>query len=1097
MRPRDVSFVADNPGGDHDTRATVEALRRELAEARQQIKAGERRHKMILNSAVDYAIITLDLDGRVTEWNAGAQNIIGWSKAEMLGHRADVFFTEEDRRAGVPEAEMRATLEQGIGNDERWHVRKDGSCFWGNGKMMPLKDQDGVLQGFIKVVRDRTEQRLAAEKVRSDAEFLRSVLASSADCIKVLDLDAKLTFMSEGGQRVMEVTDFNDIQGCPWPDLWQGPGNEDAKAAVDVARGGGTGHFRGRAETMAGTPRFWDVQVTPIFGADNKPEKLLAVSRDITAMQIAEEALQESEAHWRGLFERLHEGLILGELVRDAQGQVTDWRYLDVNPAWGTQVGISPADAVGQTICTLFPSIEDAWVTEMARVVETKKPTQFLRQIGSIGRWYEGRAFPLHDDRFAVLFVEVTEREVAQQRRTALLELDDRLHDMDEPGGMTFVAAEIIGRTLAVDRAGYGTMVDGSVMVDIVRDWTAEGQSSVIGRHDLRRFGSYHENLRRGEAVAVDDTRQDDRVVTLTFDAFDIHAMINLPLLEQGRLVALLFVTSATPRQWSVDEVAFVRDVAERTRSLVQRRRAERALLDLAASLEQQVEHRTRERDRLWRLSRDPFLICDAQGVWLSINPAWTELLGWAEAELLGRTSEWIEHPDDRARTRANIRTVAAGGTSQRFENRFRASDDSYRWFSWTAVETEGLIYCVARDITEERALAETRERLEEQLRQSQKMEAVGQLTGGLAHDFNNLLTGVSGSLELLQTRIAQGRIKDVDRYVTAAQGAARRAAALTHRLLAFSRRQTLAPKPTDVNRLVRGMEELVQRTVGPAITVENTAAVGLWSTLVDAGQLENALLNLCINARDAMPDGGKITIETANRWLDIRVAQDRDIEPGQYVSLCVSDTGTGMAQEVIDKAFDPFFTTKPIGQGTGLGLSMIYGFAKQSGGLVRIYSELGQGTMVCIYLPRHLGEEDSAEELPDLTDAPRAEQGQTVLVVDDEPTVRMLVTEVLEDLGYVAVEAGDGAAGLKVLQSNARIDLLVTDVGLPGGINGRQLADAARIDRPDLKILFITGYAENAVLSHGHLDPGMHVLTKPFALEALASRLKDLINRR
>ena len=354
----------------------------------------------------------------------------------------------------------------------------------------------------------------------------------------------------------------------------------------------------------------------------------------------------------------------------------------------------------------------------------------------------------------------------------------------------------------------------------------------------------------------------------------------------------------------------------------------------------------------------------------------------------------------------------------------------------------------------------------------------------------------MTGSLELLQTRIAQGRINDVDRYVNAAQGAAKRAAALTHRLLAFSRRQTLDPKPTDVNRLVHGMEELVRRTMGPAITVEPmVGSAGLWPTLVDAGQLENALLNLCINARDAMPDGGRLTIETANRWMDERMARERDLPPGQYVSLCVSDSGAGMTPDVIAKAFDPFFTTKPIGMGTGLGLSMIYGFARQSGGQVRIYSEVGQGAMVCIYLPRHLGEAAAAELAPELVDAPRAEEGQTVLVVDDEPTVRMLVTEVLEDLGYRALEAAEGASGLQVLQSDARIDLLVTDVGLPGGMNGRQLADAARVARPGLKVLFITGYAENAVLSHAHLDPGMHVLTKPFAMEALASRIKELID--
>jgi signal transduction histidine kinase len=361
-------------------------------------------------------------------------------------------------------------------------------------------------------------------------------------------------------------------------------------------------------------------------------------------------------------------------------------------------------------------------------------------------------------------------------------------------------------------------------------------------------------------------------------------------------------------------------------------------------------------------------------------------------------------------------------------------------------------------DTLEERIAARSRELMEteEQLRQSQKMEAVGQLTGGLAHDFNNLLTGITGSLEMLQTRLQQGRLKDLERYISAAQGAGRRAAALTHRLLAFSRRQSLDPKPTDVNRLVAGMEELIRRTMGPAIKVEIVGTMGVWSTLVDPNQLENALLNLCINARDARPRGGRLIIETANKWLDDRAARTRDLAPGQFISLCVSDNGTGMPPEVIRRAFDPFFTTKPIGQGTGLGLSMIYGFARQSGGQARIYSEVGQGTMVCIYLPRHHGAaEDPADAAEDPADAAaalrplRAEQGETVLIVDDEPTVRMLVADVLEEFGYTAIEATDGAAGLRIMQSGVRIDLLVTDVGLPGGMNGRQVADAGRVTRP------------------------------------------------
>ena len=518
------------------------------------------------------------------------------------------------------------------------------------------------------------------------------------------------------------------------------------------------------------------------------------------------------------------------------------------------------------------------------------------------------------------------------------------------------------------------------------------------------------------------------------------------------------------------------------------------ALAELNATLEQQVEDRTRDRDRMWRLSTDIMLVADFNARIEAVNPAWTTLLGWAPEDLLGADFLSLVHPEDVAATVAEVGKLADGITTLRFQNRYRSRDGGYRWLSWTAVPDDRFIHAVGRDIQAEKEQAEALWRTEEALRQSQKMEAVGQLTGGIAHDFNNLLAGITGSLELLSTRIAQGRLKDLDRYIVTAQGAAGRAAALTHRLLAFARRQTLDPKPTNVNRLIAGMEELIRRTVGPAITVEVVGAAGLWTTLIDPNQLESVLLNLCINARDAMPDGGRITIETSNRWLDERMARERDMQPGQFLSLCVTDTGTGMTPEVAGRAFDPFFTTKPIGQGTGLGLSMTYGFVRQSGGQVRIYSEPGIGTSICLYLPRHSGEEADAVPVSVPAAAPRAEQGETVLVVDDEPTVRILVREVLEDLGYIAIEAAEGATGLQVLRSDRRIDLLVTDVGLPGAMNGRQLADAGRALRPGLRVLFITGYAENAVLSHGHLEPGMQVLTKPFAMDALTSRIRAMI---
>jgi PAS domain S-box-containing protein len=475
-------------------------------------------------------------------------------------------------------------------------------------------------------------------------------------------------------------------------------------------------------------------------------------------------------------------------------------------------------------------------------------------------------------------------------------------------------------------------------------------------------------------------------------------------------------------------------------------------------------------------------------------------------------------HPDDLTVAQQRWRSALSSGEIYETEFRLKRRDGIFRWHLARAVpirDTEGQIIRwvgtntdiqdqkeVSAALTDINATLESRvnertrqlQEAEEKLRQAHKMEAVGQLTGGLAHDFNNLLQGITGALDRIQNRIAGGRLNDVDRFLKAAVDAANRAAALTHRLLAFSRRQTLDPRPAHVNHLIAGLEDLIHQTMGPAIEVAVACADDLWLTKIDVPQFESALLNLCINARDAMPDGGKLAIETANRRLDEAAALERDVLPGEYVTVSVADTGTGMTPDVIARAFDPFFTTKPLGRGTGLGLSMIYGFVRQSGGQVRIYSEVALGTAVRIYLPRHFGAIE--KEAPALDGRMDRGSGETVVVVDDDPTVRMLVTEVLAENSYHIMEATDGPSATKLMESDRRIDLLITDVGLPGGMNGRQIADAARVRRPDLKVLFITGYAENTAIKNGHLEPGMAVLAKPFTMSTLGTKVRSMLVR-
>ncbi|GJD79762.1 PAS domain-containing protein [Methylobacterium gregans] len=787
---------------------------------------------------------------------------------------------------------------------------------------------------------------------------------------------------------------------------------------------------------------------------DGRPLRFNGVARDVTEQRAARDALLEREERYRALFEAIDDGFCIIEFIDGPHGPFGDYVHVEANPGYERHTGIS--GIVGRRLRDMVGEEADGWAELYGGVLRTGVPIRFERFFVAADRHIEvsaSRIEPANRRQVSVLFRDVTARKRAEAA----------LRDSEEQ--FRVLAQTVPNQVWAARPDGHLHWFNERVYAYAGLDLHAVAGTDPWGRivhpDDLpAASAAWTRALAAGTAY---DTEFRLRRADGAWRWFQVEAA---PVRDAGGAITGWVGTNT--------------DIDERRRRAVE--------------LERQVAERTADRNALWQLSRDLMLRCTFEGTITAVNPAWTEMLGWRENELLGKSLFDLVHPDDLASTLAGAQELREGTSHARFDNRFRARDGSYRWIMWSTRPSDGMINAVGRDFTAERAQAETLARTEEALRQSQKMEAVGQLTGGLAHDFNNMLAGIVGSLELMQTRLLQGRVGDLERYIGAAQGAAKRAAALTHRLLAFSRRQTLAPRPTNLNRLVESMVELVRRTVGPSVTVETVGAGGLWATLIDPGQLENALLNLCINARDAMPEGGRIVVETANRWLDDRAARERDLDPGQYVALCVSDNGTGMTPDVAARAFDPFFTTKPMGEGTGLGLSMIYGFVRQSGGQVRIYSEVGAGTMVCLYLPRYLGAAEDAEPLPDLAEAGRARAGETVLVVDDEPTVRMLVTEVLEDLGYAAIEAADAAAGLKVLRSDVRIDLLISDVGLPGGMNGRQMVDAARVGRPDLKVLFITGYAENAALNHGHLAPGMQVLTKPFALDTLANRIRGLI---
>lgn len=519
-------------------------------------------------------------------------------------------------------------------------------------------------------------------------------------------------------------------------------------------------------------------------------------------------------------------------------------------------------------------------------------------------------------------------------------------------------------------------------------------------------------------------------------------------------------------------------------------KRASDALAAVNATLEERVERRTAERDRMWRLSKDIMLVADLQGTLSAVNPAFTTILGWLESEVLATPLLDLVHPDDRESTTRQIEVLRLGGQVYRFENRYRRKNGSWCNLSWTASPDDQYIHAVGRDISTDLARMEAMRRTEAALQQAQKMETIGKLTGGVAHDFNNLLQVIGGNLQLIARR-ADG-LPEIKKRVENAMNGVERGAKLASSLLSFARRQPLEPKAVKIGRLLGSMEDMMRRALGEEIDVEMVISGGLWTTEVDPAQLENAILNLAINARDAMDGAGRLTIEVANAALDAAYcAAHPEVAPGQYVLLAVSDTGSGMPQEVIDQAFEPFFSTKPEGKGTGLGLSMVYGLVKQSGGHVKIYSEVGEGTTVKIYLPRSLQAEDHAGEQL----AQPANGGhETVLVVEDDEQVRLTVVDMLADLGYRVLRAGDAASALTVIDSGIHIDLLFTDVVMPGPLRSPELAKKARERLPNVAVLFTSGYTENAIVHGGRLDPGVELLGKPYTRDALARKIRHVL---
>ena len=931
-----------------------------------------------------------------------------------------------------------------------------------------------LLVGILAAGLSAADETQAREALASSEAVNRRILQSSGDRIELLDLAGRVVSINQAGLTLLGRTDAGII-GTEWLQGWPAERRSEAAAALREARAGRSGRLRAPGLASAAPRRWWDVVVTPIPDANGEPQRLLSMSRDITELHEASErvelALDAGSVLGIGMWE-------LGVLSIDSRMASTlglaaaaGWR--DIAPA-ALLDRVHPGD---QAALRSLPAqaaqgggrFRAAFRLRSGR--DTASASNDPAAQAEAWHWVEARGLVVSAQdgevpRFTGVLIDI------DARKRVELELELNEQTLRQIADTVPVLIAYIGPDLTcrfANRAYVG--------------WFGRPLHGAPGRPTKWLLGAPVDDrpsapLRR--ALAGEAIRYDGQVR---------HRDGTLRDLDIGY----------QPRRRGDGEIdgCYVIGV-DITRRQEEARALNRSNLTLEHSLAM-VQH---ESEQVWRLARDLLSVFDAEGALRSFNPAWSTVLGWEPEQLRGRRYSDFLHPDDVERTARALGLIAGSGGLGGFENRWRCRDGSYRWLSWNAVLADGLLYAAGRDVTAEKDAALRLARTEEQLRQSQKMEAVGQLTGGIAHDFNNLLTGVIGSIEMMRHRLRQGRSAELDRYLDAAAGAADRAASLTHRLLAFSRRQTLDPKPVAAELLVDGMEDLIRRTAGPAVTLQIVRHPGLWSIFCDPGQLEAALVNLANNSREAMPDGGRLVIETSNAVLD-DADTEGDTPPGDYVAISVADTGAGMSAEVAARAFDPFFTTKPIGHGTGLGLSMIYGFTRQSGGDARIVTVPGHGARVTIYLPRH--RDPRSEPKPGSAVAAPRYPGRTVLLVEDEPMVRMLLGEALGEIGCDTIEASDGVGGLRVLQDDKPVDLLITDIGLPGGINGRQLAEAARTLRPDLKVLFITGgeesdrriaavFGDSLVAGEGPGDLWTQVLEKPFTMELLMQRVRSML---
>ena len=1039
-----------------DQQSIIDRLRATEAE----LRASEERTRLLTDSATDYAIFTTDPERIITSWSPGAAAIFGWQEEQIVGRPADILFTPEDRDAGVPWWETDVASRSGVAPDVRWHLCEDGSRFFAQGSVRSLHREDGSLRGFLKVARDATEERRTEAALRTSEESLR--LATDAAEVGTWDLDLT-TGVLTWSDRTKAAFGISPGVPCSMDDFYAGLHPDDREAtsaafgsAIDpVDRATYDVEYRtvGKEDRIV---RRVAAKGKGIFDDQGRCLRAVGTAIDVTERRAADERLQALNID---LEEQIAERTLargrLWELSSDLMSVANAEGYLEAfNPAWQQTLGWSEAELAATPFRDLLHPEDlartmEGWIDLTVRNAPVVNFENRYRHKNGSWRWLSWTAAQEGSKVYSITR-DTTE---AKAQAAALAERTAERNRLWETSPDLLAVLDFDGVFRAINPS-----------------WSA-----------IRGLSSDELISTRVDRLIHPDD------IALTEDALATATVTELPITRNRyrhkdgsyRWIEWKAAPSAT------EIFAAGRDIT-----------AEKAQAEALAATTCELQAAQGRQRAVFDTTRQLIGVLDLNGTLQDVNAAALGAIGATWGEVVGRpfweTPWFIGTPGMPDVVRGGFEAARVGETL-RTEMALNLPDGSTRIYDFAMAPVRDEHGQVIEIVPEATDITQQRE-IEERLRQAQKMEAVGQLTGGIAHDFNNMLAVVIGSLDLLGRRIgvADARAK---RYVDAAADGARRAALLTQRLLAFSRQQPLQPEPIDANKLVAGMSELIRGSLGSDIRLETVLASGLWRTHADPNQLENVLLNLAVNARDAMPDGGRLTIETQNAHLDARyVAAHLGVQAGQYVMVAVTDTGSGMPDDVIAKAFDPFFTTKGVGKGTGLGLSQVYGFVKQTGGHVKIYSEPGQGTTVKVYLPRLLGAEYSGPDEGASADLPLGEAQEVILVVEDEAAVRQFSVDALSEFGYRVLEADGAATALRSLDAHPEIVLLFTDVVMPD-VNGRKLADEARQRRPDLRVLFTTGYTRNAVVHNGVLDPGVELIGKPFTIEELAAKVREVLD--